>query len=55
MYGICGDVYDCLDNETHATDKTLHIYKYGNITNKPQRLKLYAYQMDSMMDISTKQ
>ena len=23
MYGICGDVYDRLDYETHATDKTM--------------------------------
>ena len=23
FYGICGDVYDRLENETHATDKTM--------------------------------
>ena len=29
MYGICGDVYDRLDYETHATDKTMLINKTG--------------------------
>ena len=33
---ICGNVYDRLDYETHATDrlKLCVIYKYGNITYK---------------------
>ena len=34
MYGICGEVYDRLDYETHATDKTmryLKIREYNNI------------------------
>ena len=35
-FSICGNVYDCLDYETHATDrlKLCVIYKYGNITYK---------------------
>ena len=33
-FSICGNVYDRLDYETHATDmlKLCVIYKYGNIT-----------------------
>ena len=34
FFGICGNVYDRLDYETHAADKTMLIYKYGNITYK---------------------
>ena len=35
-FSICGNVYDRLDYETHATDrlKLCVIYKYGNITYK---------------------
>ena len=31
MYGICGDVYDRFDYETHSTDKTM---RYLYITFK---------------------
>ena len=36
LFSICGNVYDRLDYETHATDrlKLCVIYKYGNITYK---------------------
>ena len=37
-FSICGNVYDRLDYETHATDRLklyiCVIYKYGNITYK---------------------
>ena len=35
-FSICGNVYDRLNYETHATDrlKLCVIYKYGNITYK---------------------
>ena len=36
FYSTCGNVYNRLDYETHATDrlKLCVIYKYGNITYK---------------------
>ena len=35
FYVICGDVYDRLDYETHATDKTTCVLnKHGAITYK---------------------
>ena len=38
--GICGDVYDRLDHETHVRDKNMLIYKHGALTYKNMMIEV---------------